>query len=415
MGGVSSSAMEVRALAPQFEPRASFESLYRQYFGFAWASLRRLGVPTATIDDAAQDLWVTVHRRLESLDPAASVKAWLFGIARRVASHYRRSEQRHRRKLAAYTAADVHGKNEPMKRREAALTMETFLAKLDESKRVAFVLSEVEGWSAPEIARVAGTNPNTVYSRVRLAKEQLRKHLLDADSELSPKECVEAMRRSTTAPPDAAKRCWVALAPKLATGVATSAAATGGMVAKLKLVLAGAFLGGAGVVGMDAALPETPPPPTAVVAPAERAPLVVSPVPTPSPTPAAAAAPVAEADDRPADSEPAATPKPRVARPEPAAAPAEEVPANDLAAQTALLETAKRQLASGKHAAALKTLRTHASRHPDSPLSDIRQLLEVDVLCKAGRTKEARGRATAYALATSSPTAANKLRTACPE
>ncbi|MEM6292866.1 MAG: sigma-70 family RNA polymerase sigma factor [Myxococcota bacterium] len=415
MGGVSSSAMEVRALAPTFEPATDFESLYRQYFGFAWASLRRLGVPTATIDDAAQDLWVTVHRRLETLDPAASVKAWLFGIARRVASHYRRSEQRHRRKLAAYTAADVRGKNEPMKRREASLTMETFLAKLDESKRVAFVLSEVEGWSAPEIARVAGTNPNTVYSRVRLAKEQLRKHLQDADSELSPKECVEAMRSSTAAPPDAAKRCWMALAPKLATGVVTSATATGGALAKLKLVLVGALLGGAGVVGMDAALPENPSP-TPVAAAAPRTQPSPSAAPTaPAPKSVAAAMPLEAPEEPAAEPEPAPAPKPRAARPASKPEPVVEAPSNDLAAQTALLERAKGQLAAGKHDAALKTLTTHARQHPDSPLADIRQLLEVDVLCKAGRTKEARGRATAYAQATSSPTAAKKLRTSCPE
>ena len=278
MGSLSGTAMQSSALEPEFS------SLYREYFGFAWASLRRLGVSSATIDDAAQDLWVTVHRRLESLDPAASVKAWLFGIARRVASHYRRTEQRHQRKLAAYSVTDVRRTAEPMKRGEAAMTMETFLAQLDETKRIAFVLSEVEGWSAPEIARVVGTSPNTIYSRVRLAREQLRKHLRESDSAFSPAVCVDAMRTSTQPPPDAAKRCWVALAPKLAT-TATVATATGGTLAKLKLIGLGALLGGFGVVGLDAALPETP---------------------TPDPTPVAAAAPpVVEA---PAEEPPAAPP-----------------------------------------------------------------------------------------------------------
>ena len=408
MAAISGTAMEVSALAPDFP------SLYREYFGFAWASLRRLGVSTATIDDAAQDLWVTVHRRLESLDPAASVKAWLFGIARRVASHYRRTEQRHRRKLAAYSAADARGSNEPMKRREAALTMEGFLAKLDETKRVAFVLSEIEGWSAPEIARIVGTSPNTVYSRIRLARRQLRKHLLESESELSPTACMEAMRDLTQAPPDSAKRCWAALGPKLAgTALTTTTAATAsaGLFAKLKLVGIGALLGGAGIVGLDAALPKpAPKQPAASVraaAPAEQ-PKVAKPETTAKPVQAALG---------PVENSPVAAPKPAAGSthpipPQPKRPTKPAAPAHDLEQETQLRTRAKRQLEAGDHIAALATIASHAKEHPGSSLADLRHVLEVQATCGRGQRKQAQALAKHYARHASPATAA-KLTAAC--
>lgn len=404
MASVSSSALQI---APDFS------SLYREYFGFAWASLRRLGVSTATIDDAAQDLWVTVHRRLESLDPAASVKAWLFGIARRVASHYRRTERRHQRKLAAYSVTDVRRSAEPMKRGEAALTMERFLETLDETKRVAFVLSEVEGWSAPEIARVVGTSPNTVYSRVRLARQQLRKHLADADSGLSATACVDAVRRSTQAPPDAAKRCWIALAPKLAGAGTAAATATGGALAKLKLLGLGALLGGFGVVGLDTALPDQTPEsvPAGVVSTPELEPAAPPPPASAPPTrPAVAAAPLEPETEAPP---PVAKKAARGPSSETAEAPA---PSGDdvdlLARETKLLTEAKRQLAAGDAVAALATIRRHSKEHPDSKLSDVRNVLEVEATCARGQREQAHALAEHYA-AKASEAAARKLRAAC--
>ncbi len=39
-------------------PTTAFEAAYAEHFGFVWRSLRGLGVPTASLDDAAQDVFV---------------------------------------------------------------------------------------------------------------------------------------------------------------------------------------------------------------------------------------------------------------------------------------------------------------------------------------------------------------------
>jgi RNA polymerase sigma-70 factor (ECF subfamily) len=152
----------------------SFEALYGQYFDFVWRSLRRLGVGPALVEDAAQDTFMILHRRLGDLRPDASPKAFLFGIALRVAHDYRRTARRKgadRLDLDGAMSKDA-GPFERAAKAEAVRAVERFLESLDEDKRAVFVLAELEGMTAPEISDALSVNLNTVYSRLRLARER---------------------------------------------------------------------------------------------------------------------------------------------------------------------------------------------------------------------------------------------------
>src|SRR5690606_24645884 len=87
----------------------SFPAVYQDQFEYAWACLRRLGVPPAAQEDALQELFLVVHRRLPEFAGRSSLKTWIFGVARRVAARHRRTEARRTRRharLAAVTAAE---------------------------------------------------------------------------------------------------------------------------------------------------------------------------------------------------------------------------------------------------------------------------------------------------------------------
>ncbi|HEY6877978.1 MAG TPA: sigma-70 family RNA polymerase sigma factor, partial [Polyangiales bacterium] len=157
----------------------SFDQLYEQYVGFVWRSLQRLGVQTASLEDATQDVFVVVHRRLSDLRAEASVKAFLYAIALRVAQAYRRKL---RRKGAESLDCDTQPASEtsPLERVQATRALrvvEAFIASLDEAKRAVFVLSELEQMSAPEIASALELPVNTVYSRLRHAREHFVEYL----------------------------------------------------------------------------------------------------------------------------------------------------------------------------------------------------------------------------------------------
>src|ERR1700761_4891616 len=72
----------------------SLAQIYDSYFDFVWRNARRLGVPEASADDVAQDVFVIVQRRIDNYDGRASMQAWIFGILLRVVNDHRRSFRR---------------------------------------------------------------------------------------------------------------------------------------------------------------------------------------------------------------------------------------------------------------------------------------------------------------------------------
>lgn len=158
------------------QPPLRLEDVYEEHFDFVWRSLRRLGVAPSQLDDAAQDVFLVVHRRLADFVPRASIKTWLFGICLRVASDYRRRVRRTGGLMffssGQVSAPEEQGPFESALRAEASQLILDFLESLDERKRAIFILMEMEQMSAAETARALGVNQRTVYSRIREARRR---------------------------------------------------------------------------------------------------------------------------------------------------------------------------------------------------------------------------------------------------
>ena len=154
----------------------SFVAIYRAEFGFVWRILRRLGVAAEQLEDAAQEVFLVLHRRLPGLAPDVSMRSWLFGSARRVAADLRRGQHRRERRLQAHAVVgELRGQTRPGEQAEAAEFVQRFLARLDEDKRMVFVLTDLEGMTAPEIAVALDVKLNTVYSRLRAARAEFER------------------------------------------------------------------------------------------------------------------------------------------------------------------------------------------------------------------------------------------------
>ena len=161
--------------------RPSFDELYVEHFTFVWRNLRRLGVAEAALSDAAQDVFLVVHRRLPDFEPRAAVRSWLYSIAVRVARQHRRGARRKPVEALDDTtfcpAAPELGPEQLAEHSEALRRLLALLEGLDDAKREAFVLSELENLTAPEIAAILGVNVNTIYARVRAARRELESAL----------------------------------------------------------------------------------------------------------------------------------------------------------------------------------------------------------------------------------------------
>jgi RNA polymerase sigma-70 factor, ECF subfamily len=169
-------------VAVAFEPAAplTFQEVYDGNVDYVWKTVCRLGVHGPAVEDAVQEVFVVVHRKLASFEGRSSMHTWLFQIARRVAHDHRRTVRRKEHPPgpnepvldAGTIAADESASPDASARRsEAARVLYELLDKLDADKREVFVLAELEQLAAPKIAQVLRINVNTVYSRLRLARE----------------------------------------------------------------------------------------------------------------------------------------------------------------------------------------------------------------------------------------------------
>ena len=160
---------------PRAVPAAlDFTAVYDEHFAFVWRSLRRLGVPERLLDDAAQDVFIVVHRRLGEFEGRSTLKSWLFAIARRVAhDHRRRVGRKERTEELPEAVVDPRGATPAAdaERAEAVRVLHEILGSLDDDKREVFVLAELEQMTVPEIADAIGANVNTIYSRLRVARQ----------------------------------------------------------------------------------------------------------------------------------------------------------------------------------------------------------------------------------------------------
>lgn len=160
-----------------------FESVYEQNFKFVWRAARRLGIDPGDTDDVVQEVFVVAHRKLPEFEGRSQVKTWLLKILVRVVRHYFRTQQRKpgHRPSSAQGELDIlrdprtRGPSEAAERREAVRVLDRLLSRMDSEKREVFVLAEIEQLSSVEIAEVLGTNINTIYSRLRAARQEFER------------------------------------------------------------------------------------------------------------------------------------------------------------------------------------------------------------------------------------------------
>lgn len=159
------------------EEAARFRGMVDAHFDFIWRSLRGLGVPSASIDDAAQQVFWTASQKLATI-AIGSERAYLFATARGTAANARRSHQRNREVLDEDALA-THLDRAPDPEQEAATRearkhLDHILDGLPEDLREVFVLFELEGQTTSEIAALLDVPMGTVASRLRRAREEFQ-------------------------------------------------------------------------------------------------------------------------------------------------------------------------------------------------------------------------------------------------
>ncbi len=147
--------------------------LFDTYYDFVWRLLRRLGVPSLLVDDAAQQVFIIAARKASDIQ-AGREQSFLHGVAIRVASDARDAEKRRggpARELDEQAPSDEPNPEELLDRKRARQRLDEILASMGLEERSVFVLYEIEGLTMAEIATLEGVPAGTVASRLRRARE----------------------------------------------------------------------------------------------------------------------------------------------------------------------------------------------------------------------------------------------------
>jgi RNA polymerase sigma-70 factor (ECF subfamily) len=123
-------------------------------------------------DDLAQETYQRAMASLHRFRATGPAKHWLLTIARRTCADATRRRSR-RRRLDQRIVGLAHDDLEVRPVDSAGSEIDELLGLLDDDRRAAFVLTQINGLHYDEAAEVLGVPIGTIRSRVSRAREQL--------------------------------------------------------------------------------------------------------------------------------------------------------------------------------------------------------------------------------------------------
>jgi len=165
----------------------AFEELYRRYGSRLYTVAYRVTGSAADAEDLVQDIFLQVHRRLDSYRGEAALGTWLHRLAVNASLDFVRSKQGRRQRVTD-TVEDLDAFPSPASgswRADAVLdriALDRAIAELPPSYRRAFLLHDVEGLEHHEIGEALGIAEGTSKSLVFKARMRLRSLLRGRDA-----------------------------------------------------------------------------------------------------------------------------------------------------------------------------------------------------------------------------------------
>lgn len=162
--------------------QAAFAELFERHHARVYAMCSRLLRDRAEVEDAVQHAFLEAWRCLERFEGRSRFSTWITRIAIHTCFGFRRrlkrlwliddvSEGAETHTLGWGPASQAPDDGAVHRARKAAVA--EVLAKLSPKKRVVFVLSELEGMTAPEISEVLEIPEATVRTRLFHARREL--------------------------------------------------------------------------------------------------------------------------------------------------------------------------------------------------------------------------------------------------
>ncbi|HMR04432.1 MAG TPA: RNA polymerase sigma factor [Polyangiaceae bacterium] len=155
----------------------AFRELFRLHKNNVARLVQRMTGRRSDVDDLIQEVFLQVHRSIGRFHGKSRFSTWLYRVTVNVVLMHRRAA-RSRPTLVEQPETMVPEDREPLPDEQAARAARvrvfaTLLEELSEKKLVVFILHELEGMAAAEIAEVVEAPVLTVRTRLFYARREL--------------------------------------------------------------------------------------------------------------------------------------------------------------------------------------------------------------------------------------------------
>ena len=162
---------------------AALEAFFEAYFDRVYSVVARLLGNRAAAEDAAQEVFLKIHRAAHTLDPSRDPGPWVTTIATNVCRDlWRSAPHRMARRsasiedtpgLAEHLTTGVVGPERDVLSAERARLVQEAILELKEEYREVVLLRDYDGRSYDDIAAIAGANETAVRKRYSRALAEL--------------------------------------------------------------------------------------------------------------------------------------------------------------------------------------------------------------------------------------------------
>ena len=160
----------------------SFEFIYRSYCGFVHRICLRMLRDPIEAEDATQDVFVCVFRKINTFRGESAFSSWLYRLTTNsVLMRFRKNKHKN-----AWISLDEHTEEEAASCNEVGaqstnpsglldrIDLQAAIDVLPNGYRTAFVLHDIQGFDHHEIAKMYGHSPGNSKSQLHKARLRLR-------------------------------------------------------------------------------------------------------------------------------------------------------------------------------------------------------------------------------------------------
>ena len=145
---------------------------FQREFDYLLRTLRRLGVSPNDVEDLAHEVFLVLYQSWEKYDPERPFRAYVFGIAFRVACNYIRKRKREVLYAVMETSDFGPQPDQELEANQARGLVLSALKRVPMQRRAVLIMHDIDKLSMTEIATNLSIYRFTGYSRLRKARKE---------------------------------------------------------------------------------------------------------------------------------------------------------------------------------------------------------------------------------------------------